>query len=521
MSGGNGIPGYKWRSANWFIIACIAIALFSENFLYSYIVPILQVILEQRLHVDESKTQATTSLVLTVHALVCLVSGPLTGYLADKCSNRQLPLLASLGAELVGTVIIMVAPSVPVLLIGRAFQAIGGNAVWIVGLATVADTVGQEDTGKVLGGISSFFVSGLLFGPMAAGTLLDLIGYWMTWMVPIALLVVDMIMRLVMIENKNGTNVPMEQFPTENPSNEYRDSEENARYDERTYIIENRDSADDEFEDQFRPYYDDPEEETDFYRDEQSALHSSPSLHPPNRYEVEPRSLHTSDTTRSLPRSSNFYKMILSDPRAVAALTCNFTQGVILVSLDTTLPLHCSNEFGWTPAKVSLMFLLLQIPSFILATPAGALKDKVGTKLPTSVGFFCIAFFMWLLGTAGTDGLSFVGSGSRGQATYMVAVVGIGMARTMISGCGTIEITNLMKEYQRQNAGQFGSNNFSSGYSMTNFCWTAGMLVGPILSGFLTRTVGYYYMNFTCAMISWVVGLLGMAFLPSKKGYRS
>ncbi|KAJ5690909.1 hypothetical protein N7488_012476, partial [Penicillium malachiteum] len=188
MSGGNGIPGYKWRSANWFIISCIAIALFSGAHDLSR-VGSSRVILEQRLHVDESKTQATTSLVLTVHALVCLVSGPLTGYLADKCSNRQLPLLTSLGAELVGTIIIMVAPSVPVLLLGRAFQAIGGNAVWIVGLATVADTVGQEDTGKVLGGISSFFVSGLLFGPMAAGTLLDLIGYWMTWMVPIALLV--------------------------------------------------------------------------------------------------------------------------------------------------------------------------------------------------------------------------------------------------------------------------------------------------------------------------------------------
>ena len=97
------VPGYGRNT--------ILILLSTENFLYSYIVPILQVILEQRLHVDESKTQATTSLVLTVHALVCLVSGPLTGYLADKCSNRQLPLLASLGAELVGTIIIMVAPS--------------------------------------------------------------------------------------------------------------------------------------------------------------------------------------------------------------------------------------------------------------------------------------------------------------------------------------------------------------------------------------------------------------------------
>lgn len=67
--------------------------------------------LEQRLGVDESELQATTSLVLTVHALVCLVAGPLTGWLADKAPNRRLPLLLSLGAELVGTVIIMLAPN--------------------------------------------------------------------------------------------------------------------------------------------------------------------------------------------------------------------------------------------------------------------------------------------------------------------------------------------------------------------------------------------------------------------------
>lgn len=383
----------------------------------------------------------------------------------------------------------------PILLIGRAFQAVGGNAVWIVGLATVADTVGQEDTGKVLGGISSFFVSGLLFGPMAAGTLLDLVGYWMAWMVPIALLIVDMIMRVVMIENKNGQNVPMAQFqaPSDiSPSDsEYHD-------DDRTEYETYHDS-DDDLEDQFQEYYDLPEDEIDFQREEHTPLLNNQSLHAPSRYEIEP-SLPPADTSRPLPRSSNFYGMILSDPRAVAALTCNFTQGIILVSLDTTLPLHCSNEFGWSPARVSLMFLLLQIPSFLLATPAGALKDKVGTKFPTSLGFLSIAFFLWLLGTAGTDGLSIVGTGSRGQAIYMIAVIGIGVARTLMSGCGTIELTNIMKEFQRDYPDRFGSRNFSAGYSMTNFCWTAGMLVGPVLSGFLTRTAGYYYMNVTCGM---------------------
>ncbi|KAJ5633400.1 hypothetical protein N7490_009739 [Penicillium lividum] len=469
--------GYRWRSSNWFIISCIAIALFSENFLYSYIVPILQVMLEQRLGIDESELQETTSLVLTVHALVCLVAGPLTGWLADKAPNRRLPLLLSLGAELVGTVIIMLAPNLPVLLLGRALQAVGGNTVWIVGLATVADTVGHENTGKVLGGISSFFVSGLLFGPMAAGTFLQVLGYWLTWMVPILMLIIDMLMRMVMIENKNGHRSPAKE-----------------------YLSPDSGSTD-------------AEEDDDHIR-EDAALLDIPQI--PNAYdESQPGDLANSGKSRF---ASNIYTMILSDSRAAGGLICNFTQAVILVGLDTTLPLHCNEQFGWNSARVSLMFLLLQIPSLLLGSLTGLLKDRVGTKLPTSIGFLTVSLFLWLLGTASSDGLSIVGTGQKGQAIYMVAIVGIGISRTFISGCGTIEITNVMKEIHEEHPERFGSSrNFSSGFSMTNFCWTAGMLVGPILSGLLTRSVGYYYMNLTCAILSAAVGMVGMTFLPSKK----
>ncbi|KAJ5652895.1 hypothetical protein N7507_010321 [Penicillium longicatenatum] len=404
--------GYRWRSSNWFIISCIAIALFSENFLYSYIVPILQVMLEKRLGIEESELQATTSLVLTVHALVCLVAGPLTGWLADKAPNRRLPLLLSLGAELVGTVIIMLAPNLPVLLLGRALQAIGGNTVWIVGLATVADTVGHENTGKVLGGISSFFVSGLLFGPMAAGTFLQVLGYWLTWMVPILMLIIDMLMRVVMIENKNGHRSPTKEYLSDDTP-----STENA----------NRAGHND---DQVH---------------EDAALLDIPYLNPNIYYDDEalpPRRDEAPVTNQKSLLTSNIYTMILSDSRAAGGLICNFTQAVILVGLDTTLPLHCNEQFGWNSARVSLMFLLLQIPSLLLGSLTGLLKDKVGTKLPTSVGFLTVSIFLWMLGTASSDGLSIVGTGQKGQAVYMVAVVGIGVSRTFISGCGTIEITS-------------------------------------------------------------------------------
>ena len=53
-----------------------------------------------------------------------------------------------------------------------------------------------------------------------------------------------------------------------------------------------------------------------------------------------------------------------------------------------------------------------------------------------------------------------------------------------------------MKKIQEEQPNRFGPNGkMSSAYSLTNFTWNLGLLIGPIISGSLVRTVGYYYMN--------------------------
>lgn len=65
--------------------------------------------IKTRLHVDKSNAQYTTSLVLSVHAFVGILTAIPTGHLADKIHSRQLSLLASLAAEAIGTITIMFA----------------------------------------------------------------------------------------------------------------------------------------------------------------------------------------------------------------------------------------------------------------------------------------------------------------------------------------------------------------------------------------------------------------------------
>uniref|UniRef100_A0A093VEX9 Putative MFS-type transporter C18.02 n=1 Tax=Talaromyces marneffei PM1 TaxID=1077442 RepID=A0A093VEX9_TALMA len=464
--------GYRWRSSKGLIIACIAIALFTENFLFTFIVPILDYMLEERLNVDRSNAQHVISLVLSVHALVCVVVGPLTGHIADRISSRKGALLVSLSCELVGTIIVAAAPSVAILICGRIILAIGGNAAWIIGLATLADTVGTENSAQTLGTISVIYNSGLLLGPTVSGWLLGLAGYWPTWSAAIAVLVVDMAMRLVIIEKpkeqKGGRNTESGSATTNETNGPA--SSENADVEATAADAGTNNSL-----------------------DETTPLLQPPTANTGNIQESASRE----DTVQQTDGSLNFYRIVLSHPRALTAMACHMTSSLVVTSLDTTLPLHVIRDFEWNIAQTSFMFLLIQLPQLALGTYTGWLKDRHGTKVATGVGYLLTGLLLWLLGAPGHDGFSFIGSGQKGQIIYSSTLLALGFARSLTIGTGVIEITSVIREIQTEKPGIFGPNGgYSRAYSLTNFSWNVGLLTGPLLSGSLVQAVGYYYMNF-------------------------
>ena len=70
--------------------------------------------------------------------------------------------------------------------------------LWIVGFATLADTVGAEHMGVTIGLVHSFTSVGTFAGPMIAGVLLEKVGYWQAWASTIA--VVRLLILCVEIE---------------------------------------------------------------------------------------------------------------------------------------------------------------------------------------------------------------------------------------------------------------------------------------------------------------------------------
>ncbi|CAG7920121.1 unnamed protein product [Penicillium olsonii] len=156
--------------------------------------------LEYRLNVPPSKIQEVTSFVLAIHGALGVISGPIIGHFSDRFPKRKMPLLLSLGVCIGGTCAVAGARSVPILLLGRVLQSVAGSAVWIIGFATVADTVTSNNMGSAMGLVMSFANSGTISGPAIAGLLYGAVNYWALWSVPLLVLVVDLVARLLMVE---------------------------------------------------------------------------------------------------------------------------------------------------------------------------------------------------------------------------------------------------------------------------------------------------------------------------------
>ncbi|KAK9777649.1 putative Major facilitator superfamily domain-containing protein [Seiridium cardinale] len=192
-----GTWGYRWRSSTLFIIVCITTALFSGDF----IVPILPYFLEVRNHVDPHDTQRLSYQILTLHGAVSCVSGFTIGQIADRFKSRKTPLIIGLGLAFVGAALLASATHLSGVFIGRFLQAIGGSTTWLIGFATLRDTIEAKDVGNTFGLVNSFSCAGALTGPAMAGSLLEVAGSWAAWGTVLGVLMLEIIMRMVMLES--------------------------------------------------------------------------------------------------------------------------------------------------------------------------------------------------------------------------------------------------------------------------------------------------------------------------------
>ncbi|KAJ9625182.1 hypothetical protein H2204_010569 [Knufia peltigerae] len=455
--------------------------------------------LRERVALPEDKIQSYVSGLLAAYAGASVFCSIPVGIIADRTGARQLPFLCGLAALLAATLMLAFGNNILMLVIARLLQGTSAAVVWTVGLAMVLDTVGPENLGKVIGTIFSFISVGELMAPVLGGVLYRKTGYAGVFGLGCALLTVDFILRILVVEKKvaaeydESFSVPknLREYDTRNAGQDQDQSNEEG------YVQghANRDEDENADDGTSRP------------RTEHDLLLPKPRDDDDNssRYAVPAGQ---NRLIRTLP-----ILYCLTDARLLVALLMAFVQAALLASFDATIPTEAQSLFGFDSLQSGLLFIALDVPYLVLGPLAGWCVDRYGTKPASVLGFGYLVPTLVLLRLPPAR---LTANGTESNVVFLfcalLALNGVGLA--VIGSPSIVEASDVVQRYDKGNPGLFGENGpYAQLYAFNSLVFSAGLTVGPILSGALRDSLGYGNMNVVVAAISAVTSILSFFFI--------
>lgn len=453
----------RFRSSKLFIILTLCAAVFSDMFLYGVIVPVVPFSLTERAGVPVEDAQHWVSVLLAVYGAALLVSAPISGWYADRTSSRRLPLLFGLVALTGATVLLCLARSVALMVVGRLLQGCAAGVVWTVGMALMVDTVGQKDIGQLLGYVGISMSVGIIVAPLVGGVVYQRSGYYAVYYVCFGLLALDIAMRLALVEKKIA-----------------------AQWDD-VMDVKAEGKAD-----AGEAGADEEVREGGFTAEEVKGEDLAASATNEAAASTQPPAI--SSTTTPQPRPRLPMLTLLSSRRLLAALWACLIQASILTAFDSVLPLFVSRTFSWSPTGAGLIFLPILIPGFF-APLFGAISDRYGPRWLAVSGFLLAIPCLVLL--------RFVDHNSTKQVVLLCALLAIlGTALAAVMPPLMAEITYIVEAKEVRSPGIFGAKGaYAQAYGLFVMAFAGGCLVGPIWAGFVDQKSGWGTMVWSLAVL--------------------
>ncbi|KAF2843261.1 MFS general substrate transporter [Patellaria atrata CBS 101060] len=448
------------RSADWYIITTVSVALFTDTFLYGMLVPVMPFALVNRAGIDESDIQTWSSILLAVYGASWFLFSPIFGYLADVLKTRQITMLVGLGIFIGSTLMLCLARTIWLLVLGRVFQGIAAAVVWSSGLALLVDTVGPERIGLATGYVTLGISGGIFIAPLLGGIVYAQKGYYAVFGMAFGLLALDIALRLSIIEKRDARHLNQTSQPI------FLESEKEIP---------------------------DPTERGT----------SIPKLRPNNEPKPKPVGHIKVFAKRTF--------RLLRSTRLLAALWGILIQGSLLTSLDGVLPLHVEETFNWGPTLAGLIFLPIVIPG--IAEPyIGALTDRHGPRYLATAGFALGAPFLILL--------RFVTHNSPSQIVILcVLLFLIGGSISSVVPPLMVGITRFLESVEEEEPGVLGEKGaYAQAYGFFSMSFALGTTVGPVFAGLIRDHAGWGTMGWALGVVSGFSAGVMWLFLVEKKG---
>lgn len=427
--------------------------------------------IQSRSHVDASQVQWWVSVLVAVYGAALLAFSPICGWLADRGSSRRSPLLLGLLVLLGSTALLNVGNSTGILVVGRILQGASAAVVWVVGLALLADTVPQERLATAAGWLTMGMSLGMLISPLLGGIVYDKAGYNAVFGMCYALVGLDVILRLLLVEKKVAArwdSAVVGRLPV--PEQDHSDHAVTPNFDPGSAKLK-----------------DEP-----LVSAQQEVGNAEAQANDGPRRRVRDR----------LPPVLS----LLYSRRLLASLFCALIQALLMTAFDSVLTIHAANTFHWTSTGAALLFLPIVIPTF-LAPLWGWLSDRYGGRYIVVVGFLGACPPLVCLRFVGENAME-----DKVLLCALLALIGLFIGMTIAPIFAEVSAIVERKERTTLAGGRpgFGPGGaFAQAYALYNMAFAAGCLVGPLLAGFVAEKCGW-------ATMAWILGMLAcVAAIPA------
>lgn len=200
----------------------------------------------------------------------------------------------------------------------------------------------------------------------------------------------------------------------------------------------------------------------------------------------------------------------LKDPRLLTALLLAFVQATLLATFDATIPTEAQELFDFDSLSAGLLFIALVLPYLVLGPVAGWTVDRYGPKPAGVIGFGYLVPVLILL--------RLVRPGGKSQIIVycaLLALCGLGMG--VIGSPSIVEASYVIGQYDKSNPDLFRPNGpYAQLYGINSMVFSAGLTVGPLVSGSLKDAIGYGNMNLVVAAVCLLTAVLSFIYVGGK-----
>ncbi|WVW87013.1 hypothetical protein I302_109069 [Kwoniella bestiolae CBS 10118] len=325
--------GVKWRSSSWFITTVVTLGVITDILTYTIVVPVLPYRLQS---LNYTNISTLTSWLLFAYSIGIFICTLPVAYFFHKYPYRRSPLIFAVLALDVAVILFMTINTYWVMVLSRFIQGASSTVVWSVGFALICENVPEKNVGRQIGFAYSGVSVGMTIAPPIGGALYQHMGWHAPFVFCIIALTLDLILRLLVIEQKDL-----------------------RQWEETSHTTTGSEQTRSEDEEQVR------------------------------QAEVPPGQLEGMELSP--------WKVILtigSSARGMTGFWVTFIYGLIIGIYEPSLTLRVQEVWNKESDFVGLVYLAAAAPTFFTGPIVGALADKYGAEF---IMLPCLAFALpWL-----------------------------------------------------------------------------------------------------------------------------